>query len=293
VWSLNPHIGDQLTTPIALASAQHGVVTHRQLVSCGVTAKTIASWVRTRRLLSVHRGVYAVGHLPPSPHAKTMAAVLACGPKAVASHRSAAALWGLLRHHGPVDVTAPSKHRHQGITVHRSTLTTTEITRQYGIPVTTPARTLLDLADVLNAASLTRAVNEARVNRLLSLDDLATQLKPGRKTTTLKRLVERQTGPTRSVFEDAFLAFIDRHQLPRPQVNAVVAGYEVDMLWRPQRLIAELDGRAYHHDFERDRDKDADLLTAGHRVVRVTWHRLTRHEAREATRFRELLAQRV
>ena len=92
------------------------------------------------------------------------------------------------------------------------------------------------------------------------------------------------------MFEDAFLAFCDRHELPRPEVNALVAGYEVDMLWRPQRLIAELDGRTYHTDFERDRAKDADLLAAGHRVVRVTWRRLTRDEGREAARFERLLS---
>jgi very-short-patch-repair endonuclease len=99
-----------------------------------------------------------------------------------------------------------------------------------------------------------------------------------------------ETGPTRSVLEDDFLAFIDRHDLPRPEVNQRVAGYEVDMLWRPQRLIAELDSRAYHADtFEEDRERDATLLTHGFRVVRVTWRRLTMQEEREAARFRILL----
>ena len=98
-------------------------------------------------------------------------------------------------------------------------------------------------------------------------------------------------GPTRSIFEDAFLAFVYRHDLPPPEVNQHVAGYEVDMLWRPQRLIAELDGRAYRQDaFEEYRDRDATLTAAGLRVVRVTWLRLTRQEEREAARFRALLA---
>ena len=200
-----------------------------------------------------------------------MAAVLACD--AVLSHRSAAALWGFGRWQQLIEVTARTARRHQGILVHRSrTLTRADVTRHYGIPVTTPARTLHDLARLLDPTSLTRAVNDARVRHLVRTE-------PG------------QTGPTRSVFEDAFLAFVHRHGLPRPEVNQYVAGYEVDMLWRPQRLIAELDGRAYHQDsFEEDRERDATLTAAGLRVVRVTWRRLTRQEEREAARFRALLA---
>jgi very-short-patch-repair endonuclease len=201
-----------------------------------------------------------------------MAAVLAAGPGAVLSHRSAAALWGLGRWHQPLEVTASSLRRLDGVLIHRSrTLTREDITRHYDIPVTTPARTLLDLGRVLDPPSLTRAVNDARLRHLIKTDHAT-------------------TGPTRSVFEDRFLAFVDRHHLPRPEVNQMVAGYEVDMLWRPQRLIAELDGRAYHEStFEEDRERDAALTTIGFRVIRVTWRRLTRDEAREAARFEALL----
>jgi hypothetical protein len=142
---------------------------------------------------------------------------------------------------------------------------------------------VLDLADALDPASLTRAVHDARVRHLLSLDALATQLKPGRASATLRRLLERPAAPTRSAFEDAFLAFCDRYDLPRPRVNAIVAGYEVDALWPRQRFIADLDGRAQGEiPVERDLEKDADLLTAGHRVIRVTWTRLTERPAKEA-----------
>jgi very-short-patch-repair endonuclease len=111
---------------------------------------------------------------------------------------------------------------------------------------------------------------------------------PGRATRTLTR--DDHHAPTRSVFEDTFLAFIDRHNLPRPEVNQRILGYEVDMLWRAHHLVAELDGRAYHDDFELDRERDADLLAAGLRVVRVTWRRLIRAEDREAERFAALLS---
>jgi hypothetical protein len=266
------------------------MVTRGQLLDAGVSVNTLDRWVKSGRLIGVYRGVYAVGHVPPSPQARAMAAVLACGPGAVLSHRSAATLWGLIRHHGSIDVTAPTYRRHHGIALHRSRLTETDVTVHYAIPITTPARTLADLAEVVDPASLTRAVNEARVRHLTSLEAVARQLRPGRATKVLAGLVARADGPTRSVFEDRFLAFCRRHGLPRPEVNATVAGFEVDMLWRGQRLIAELDGRAFHDDFERDRDRDAELLAAGHRVVRVTWQRLTTSEAREANRFARLLS---
>jgi very-short-patch-repair endonuclease len=269
-----------------VATAQHGVVTRAQLLNAGLSDDAIDRRVKAGRLLRVHRGVYAVGHLPPSPHARAMAAVLACGPHALLSHRSAGALYGLIRHHGPIDVTAPTNHRHEGIVLHRSP--TADRTTHYGIPVTTPARTLIDLVDVIDATSLTRAVNEARLRHLLSDDALMAAINdsPGRRTAPLIPT----HAPTRSVFEDAFLAFLDRHRLPRPEVNQVVHGYEVDMLWRPQRLIAELDGHGHELTFEADRERDAHLLVHGLSTIRITWERLTRAQRKEAARLWVLLA---
>jgi very-short-patch-repair endonuclease len=297
VWSVDANNSPQLTTPtvdraVALVAAeQHGVVTRAQLLSAGLSAGDIAYRLRIGRLIAVHRGVYAVGHLPPSPHAKAMAAVLACGPDALLSHRSAGALYGLIRYHGKPDVTAPTKRSHLGINLHRSA--TAERTVHYGIPTTTPARTLLDLADVLDLGSLTSAVNDARLRNLLSIDQLAETIAnaPGRKTTAL--IYELAQPPTRSAFERAFLAMVDRHRLPRPEVNTIIHGYEVDALWRPQRLVVELDGRRFHeHAFEDDREKDANLLAAGLSTVRITWLRMVTQPAKEAARLRGLLAQR-
>jgi very-short-patch-repair endonuclease len=262
-----------------LATDQHGILTRSQLLHSGVARNTIDHWVKTGRLIALHRGVFALGHVPPSPHARTMAAVLACGRGAVLSHRSAAQLYGLVRYTGAIEVTAPTAHRRAGVIVHRSRLTDQDVTRHWGIPTTSPARTLTDLAATLDPASLTRAINAARVAHLMSRDDLPPRLRRG-----------QAARPTRSAFEDAFLTFCARHHLPRPEINAIVAGYEVDAYWPAKRLIAELDGEEFHQDFEADRAKDADLVEAGLRVVRVTWDRLIQQPRREAARFRRLLA---
>jgi very-short-patch-repair endonuclease len=302
VWPLEGNSYPQVATPpghdreiAQIAAEQHGIVTRRQLIGLGVSADEIAYRRRIGRLHLLYRGVYAVGHRPPSPHARAIAAVFACGPTAVLSHRSAAALWGIGRWRRDIDVTARGNHARRGVTLHRSrTLEPQDVTHHHGIPVTTPARTLLDLADVLDDAALTRAVNEARLQRQLSLPDLAALLirSPGRATTRLRPHVEHATQPTRSHFEDAFLVFAERYGLPRPEVNQQIAGYEVDMLWRDQRVIVELDGWAYHDErtrFEHDRDKDAALLAAGFPVVRITWRRFTETPGREARRLHAML----
>jgi very-short-patch-repair endonuclease len=219
-----------------------------------------------------------------------MAAVLACGPKAVLSHRSAAALWRMgIRTPTPIEVSAPTEHLIPGVRAHRCRVV--EATREFGIPVTTPVRTLLDLAGLVDEATLVRAANEARLAGRLPGDELAILVQ--RMPRRLERLLAPRGAPTRSVFEDEFLRFVRRCALPLPEVNQRVAGHEVDMLWRRERLIVELDGRAYHdeHAFERDRERDADLQAAGHRVVRVTWLRLTGAPAREAVRLASMLAE--
>jgi very-short-patch-repair endonuclease len=272
------------------------MVTRLQLLGMGLSAREIDNRVRTGRLWRVYNGVYAVGHPPVTPHARAMAAVLACGPGAALSHRSGGALWELkLRWAMPLDVTTRWDRRRKGIRVHRSPLDRRDITRHYGIPVTTLARTLLDLAEILDTPSLTRAVNEARLRHKATLTDLAELLNrsPGRATRCLRPFVETVSGPTRSEFEDAFLAFVHRHGLPTPETNQIVAGYEVDVIFRAQRLVVELDGREYHENaFEEDRDRDATLLSAGLSVLRITWQRLTKQEQSEADRLQSILDQR-
>ncbi len=220
-----------------------------------------------------------------------MAAVLACGPDAALSHGSAGALWRILqRSPSPTHVTAPGERRHPGIHVHRSRHIDT--TTHYGIPVTTPARTLVDLADVLNPNQLTRALNEAQVQRLITPADLTTLLTryPGRRTSQLTP----QQGATRSHLEDDFTRFLKRHHLPLPARNQTIAGHEVDAVYRAHKLIIELDSRQFHttaNAFEHDRDRDADLLNAGFSTLRITNQRLKHHATKEAKRLRSILSR--
>jgi very-short-patch-repair endonuclease len=273
------------------------VVSRAQALEAGVTDRAIERRLQNGKLQRVHRGVYAVGYRSASPLTRAMAAVLACRPGAALSHRSAAALWELGVAWGDaVEVTAAVEHRCDGVIAHQSrSLTAEHITVRAGIPVTTVARTLIDLADVLADRALARAVNEAQVRYRVQLDALLKDAPGRRGAARLRAILERSAGaPTRSALEDMFLALIDRAALARPEVNQRVAGYEVDMLWRRQRLIVELDGRRFHDHpraFERDRERDADLAAAGFTVVRVTWQRLLRQPLREAQRLRALLAR--
>jgi very-short-patch-repair endonuclease len=221
-----------------------------------------------------------------------MAAVLACGPSAALSHRSAGALWKIVsRWPTLTHVTAPGERRHDGILVHRSPHA--DATTHYGIRVTTPARTLVDLADVLNPKQLTRALNEALVLRLVTAKDLATLLTryPGRRTVRLTP----ERGATRSTLEDDFVRFLKRHRVPVPEFNQTIAGHEVDAVYREHKLVIELDSRQFHSTpraFEKDRDRDADLLNAGFSTLRITDHRLKEQPGKEARRLETILRSR-
>lgn len=296
--ALERHIGAQVQADgtdrliAALAARQHGVVGWRQLAGLGIGRGAIRRRLEAGRLHPVHRGVFAVGHPAVSREGRWMAAVLSAGDAAVLSHRSAAALWRL-RLNAPerTDVTVPRTLRSRpAVRLHCAALAPDELTCERGIPVSTPLRTLLDLAAVVPAHQLERAVNEAEILRLtdeLSLADLLARYPRRTGTVALRRILDRArigASVTRSELEDRLLAFLDRQGLPRPDVNAHlrIAGgiVEVDCLWRERRVIAELDGYATHATraaFERDRARDRALQAAGWRVIRITWRQL--HEA--------------
>jgi len=284
----------------AVAHDQQGDITTGQLLRLGLGRDAINYRAKTGRLYRLYQGVYAVGHRPVSPLSRAMAAVLACGEGAVLSHGSAATLWGITKEwRTPLEVTARSARRRDRLRIHRSkTLTENDITEHFGIPVTTPARTLLDVAGRLDDAALARAVNDLRLAHYLHLRDLADLLDrhpPTQAKRLRKHLAHPRRAPTRSEFEDAFLLFAKRHGLPDPLVNTYVAGHEADILFPAHKLAIELDGYETHgtrEQFERDRDRDPDLLAAGVATVRLTWDRMHEQAEREAARLRRILARR-
>lgn len=262
----------------AIAARQHGVITTAQLTAAGVGPRGVAGRVGDGRLRRLHRGVFLVGPLT-GPWTREMAAVLACGDGAVLSHQAAASLWGIRRAwHGPVDVPV-SRHPRPGpeIRTHRSRLGPRETRRREGVPVTSPVRTLLDLATVVTERDLARAVEEAQVLKLVTRHAIAEMVGRGRPGAAALRAVfdaRHEPSLTRSEAEVAFLELVRNAGLPAPETNVTVLGHEVDFLWREQKLIVEVDGFAYHSSrqaFERDRRRDARLQAAGFRVIRFTY----------------------
>ena len=285
--------------------ALHGVVSRDELLAHGIGRGSIARRLEAGRLHLIHRGVYAVGHPAISLHGRWRAAVLACGPGAVLSHRDAAHLWGIRQSaRRDIDVTAPgrSRHRRRGITVHRPrTLHPGDVTVKDGIHVTTVARTVLDLADVVPTRQLRRAHEESQ---RLGLFDLANA------RSTLARATGRRglgafnallaealdAPPTKGELEARFHDLIRRHGLPVPQFNVALKGFEVDALWPGPRVAVELDSFAFHgrtrEQHERDRVKQLRLQADGFEVVRVTWRMLEDDDA-FAGDIRDVLSQRA
>jgi very-short-patch-repair endonuclease len=273
---------------VALAARQHGAIAWEQLKGVGLSAGWVRHRVARGWLRRTLRGVYLVGPLQ-TPHTAAMAATLAVGGGALLSHGSAAVLWGLWpARERLIDITVPGRktRARSGIRVHRSRLRPEDATRHLGIPVTSPARALLDLAAGSSARDLARAVEEAEVQRRVSTQSLAEQLRRyprHRGRTALQGTIRSDPALTRSEAERRMLELIRAARLPAPAVNAQAGGWEVDLLWRTEGLIVEVDGYAFHssrRSFERDRRRDQELTRAGFRVVRVTWRQLT--EEREA-----------
>jgi very-short-patch-repair endonuclease/predicted transcriptional regulator of viral defense system len=284
-----------------LASRQHGVVARTQLLALGIGPGAIALRLERGRLFRLHRGVYLVGHTAAAPLAAEMAAILACGRGSVISHLCAGAIWGLiLGHNGEVEVTTTRARKRPGIRVHRTTHVDPRDVRMRGaVPVTSPARTLVDVAALLPRAKLERAVAEAGAKRLASRSDLLAQLdrspaRPG--AGALRALLDQEGGPklTRSEAERKLLELVRAAQLPPPRVNARVGSYEADFLWPDARVIVEVDGYAFHSSrtaFERDRRRDADLSARGFTVIRVTWRQVVEEPEAVVARISAALAR--
>jgi hypothetical protein len=257
----------------------------------GLGDRAIDHAVEVGRLYRVFRGVYAVGHPHRSEHSRLMGAVLACGKGAVVSHRSAATLLRLIDE-GPVvvDVIAPGSRGRKidGIRIHLVRPPRLEETGTVaGIPCTSPARTLVDLAGVVGERTLRSAFERAARRQMLDIAAIERSVDPRRRgMKVLLKLVDewrgaapllKTRGKLKSPLEAKVLPLLVQRDLPPPLINAPVeiakGRIEVDFLWPEQRFALEADSRDFHGTavaFERDRWRDRELMRAGYSVLRVT-----------------------
>jgi very-short-patch-repair endonuclease len=274
-----------------------------QLLLVGFGRNAVQKRIEADRLHPIHRGVYAAGHRKLTPKAHWMAAVLACGPDAVLSHRRALALWEVRPpSDGRIDVTVQGRGGRKGpkgIRVHSvQTLLEQDLARIEGIPVTSLARSLLDYAAVESVQWVRVALEATDRQELLMAGALEELLARSRRHRGFKRLTDamaQMRGPapwTQSELENRFHALIRAGGIPEPQANVFVEGELVDAVWRPSRLVVEVDGYDTHKtrsQFEADRRRDAKLQIAGFRVLRLTQQRIDNHPRAVIGELRALL----
>jgi very-short-patch-repair endonuclease len=287
----------------ALAERQMGVVAHSQMLELGLSKSAIHRMVQAGRLHRLYRGVYAVGHRAVSAEGRLMAAVLACGRGAVLSHRSAAARWSMVAVPSVIDVTVERGRGggHRGIEIHRVRhFDRRDWMVMDGLRLTTPARTLLDLAEVVPPRQLRRAAQEAARMRRFNERAIRELLdrSPGRRGHRQLRALLRDAviePRSRTYLEDRFLELVKEAGVEKPQINAKLLGYTVDALWEAQKVVVELDGFQDHGTrarFETDRERDATLQLAGYTVLRFTDRMLEREHERVRATLRASLARR-
>jgi very-short-patch-repair endonuclease len=286
-----------------LAARQYGVVSWEQLSSLGYTGASVRRSEESARLHRVHRGVFAVGHPGLSRHGRCMAAVLARGPGAVLSYRSAAWLWGLeATLELPIEVSVPWRgHRRSALHLHHCPALRAEDASTFeAIPVTAVPRTLLDLASVVPLWRLERAIERCERMDLLDVPSIeklldAVRGHPGRGKLRQALLLNDEPGVNRSRGERRFLQLLREAGLPRPKVNLFIEGFELDFFWEAERFAVELDSWDAHRtrkSFESDPLRQEELKLAGIEMVRITGRRLARKPDEVAERLRLLLARR-
>ena len=273
-----------------VAGAQHEQLTRAQLLDAGLSHGGIGHRVRTGRLHRIHRGVYSLGRPPASPAEHWTAAVLACGEGSALSHAAGAANLAIRPSAATlIDVTSPTGQGtgQPGIRAHRSRLEPWEVTAVDGIPTTTCARTLLDLAEMIHPEALAKAVDRAEILGRFDLADLRRVLAHNRGRHGLHPLrallssLDPAGSQTRNDFEKALYALCRDADLPLPKPNHWLQlegrWIQADFLWPGARFVLEADGWQTHRTrqaFERDRARDQLLLRAGYRTARVTWRQL-------------------
>lgn len=288
--------------PLATASSQHGLVTWQQLIDAGVAGSTIARWVRAGRLVHVQPRVYRVAGAPVTWHQQVLAAVLAAGPGAAASHRTAAVLWAMLDQ-GPIEIVVPRGRTPQlrGVLVHQ-TRDPIPVTRRFGIPVTSPMRTIVDLGAVLPALAVEEALDRTEVARLCSVAavewELARVARPGRRGAgTLRAVLDRRALleiPPDGMLEPRFARLLKGAGLPMATFQHRLGRYEIDFAYPDLRLAIEVDGYGPHASrraFQHDRDRQNALVGLGWTVLRFTWADVVKRPDHVARVIREAIGR--
>ncbi len=299
-------------TSLDLAGRQHGVLARRQLTELGVPGTTITNRIRTGFLFPVFPGTYSVGRSDLNIEGLWMASVLAAGPGAVLAGRAAAAAWGFMKHRHSVDVICEGKGGGKScllpisrsrtwpyLFIHRvRSLPVEDIDQIHAIPVTSPSRTLVDLAGQVPPTQFEHAFMEA--DRLLLLED--EDLKRwsvscrGRRGGSRFRQMAKSRNPdikrARSILEGIFLRLAGK--LETPEVNVRVLGKEMDFVWRQSGVIVECDGWAFHRGqeaFEEDALENIRLRSAGWTVLRLTWRMVVERPDEIERMVRSVLAE--
>ncbi|HUA05787.1 MAG TPA: DUF559 domain-containing protein [Solirubrobacteraceae bacterium] len=268
-----------------IARRQDNVITGDQLRAAGLRRGAIVHRLEARTMQRLHKNVFLLGAAPPTPMARARAAVLACGADAVASHRSAACLFGLLPQIEGADVHVTVAGRnpgdHPGIRLHRvKKLEPADATTINGLKLTSIARTICDLAATESARDTERAFQEA-LFRDKTIDRAVAavlQREPRRRGARVIRSLLNDPRLTRSERERRILKLIAQAQLPKPLTNVPLHGYVADVFWPQHNLILEFDGWQAHghrHAFESNRKRDQVMLAAGLRTLRATDRQLT------------------
>ena len=281
---------------MALAERQRGVVHRAQLLALGISGSSISRWEAADRLHRIYPSVYALGHRALDDEGRLRAALLYAGPGSALSHLTAAWWWQLLEAKPRVlHVSAPTAVASvRAVLVHHPSIV--ERTEHRGLPITTVPRTLLDIAPMIRFDRLRRALAEAEFLGLASLDEIENELGRGRRgSRALRRALARhrpELAKSLSALEERFLSLCERHDIPLPEVNVKVCDFLVDVLWREEKVVVELDGRAAHGGgaaIERDHGRDLALRLAGFNPLRYTWRQVTREAGVVAADLRNAL----
>lgn len=291
---------------VSIAARQQGLVTRRDLLAAGVPAATVSDWLGTGRLHQIHRGVYSVGQPVGGADARRMAAVLACGAGAYLSHRCCCEHWELVpaAPGTPLEVTVLGRRPKgpRGVRVHRAEeVAEDELTVLRGVPVTSAARAVIDLAATADRYTVAKAYEEGLIQGFYDRDEMARLVDrhAGRRGIKKVRfLVERDAPPSWTIGEahKRLLELVRSAGLPHPETEVQIGPYRVDMLWRRERVIVEVDGATYHSlpsRIEADKRRDAELAARGYIVIRVTWRQLIDEPHAVLARITSVLAQRA